>query len=380
MDTNRGAPSDSAPPAESTPPAESAPVLLTPEQQDKNFQAEAAKASSPAAIRALTEAAVRQGGIKPPLPTKQPEAAKPGEAAPEGNPPEGTPPETPVEGEAPPEGEKPPETPPEEDDDEPEGDEVRPVEAKKARITPRDDDEVGRLAIAFQRRNRDWTLEQSMEAARKKLGKDQPPANQPASDPDKPATLEATNARLVELRAERRKAGTELQFEKSDEITTKIEDLLGHRNNLERAGEREQQQAAATYERAFAASDAKATELYPDAGNPESAFAKRMMEIEQDLETMRDPLFGSPDKPLRIAQMVAAELNIAPKRKGATAARPAGAPPPPPTPQKKNVLPAGGSGTVPPKNAAVLQQEAAIQGVRTLGDLRKLQKSLGIST
>ncbi len=155
---------------------------------------------------------------------------------------------------------------------------------------------------------------------------------------------------------------------------------MSHAIKLEREGERQQVEAASAYNQRFTASESRATELYAFAGDPESDGAKRMVEIEADLKANGDPLYHSPDKPLRIAQMVAAELKIAPRRKGAPAApakaaAPANGTPPP----KKQMLPAGGSRTTPPP---VIQKPAVIsmaEAAKNPAEWRKVRQQLGLS-
>jgi hypothetical protein len=73
---------------------------------------------------------------------------------------------------------------------------------------------------------------------------------------------------------------------------------------------------------AFNATAARTAALYPDAVDPQSALHQRMLEIEEDLRSAGDPLIADPRKPLRIAQMAARELSIAPRREGGSGAAP----------------------------------------------------------
>lgn len=381
MAEDRGAPSGSPPQEPPVTPAPQAPVLSEVEKQDKAFQADVSKANNPKAIRELTQAAMKKAAEKPAPPAEE----KPAEGTPPAAPAEGAPVEgdgtveTPAEGEGAPAEEVPPAEGEAEDEPE-EGEEVKPIDSKKARITPREDDQVGRLALSYQRRNRDWSLEDAIAAARKQLGLDKPAEQKPAADPNKPETIDATTARIADLRAQRRTATTSLEFEKVAELNDQLEDLILHKSNLERAGEREQQAQLTRYERDFASSERQAAELYPSAGDPNSAFAKRMIEIENTLEETQDPLYNEPEKPLRIAQMVAREMNIAPRKKGAPAPAKPATPPAQPAGQKKGVLPGGGSRTTPPATPSVNADTAKFTGIKTLADLRKVQKELGIQT
>ncbi len=293
-----------------------------------------------------------------------------------------TPPEEGAEGEQP-EGEE--ETAgAEEEGTEGGEDPINPITGKRAHLRlPPEDDKVGRLALSIMKRNQDLTLEEALERSRKQLGikpkeeaaakKDEAPAN------GFPTTIEETDLAIKALRADRKKANTEMNFEAASDASDKLEDLIQHRFNLERQTERKATEEAATYERAFTDSEAKAVKLYDFAGKPDSPGGKRMAEIDAELEANGDPLFHRPDKPLIIAQMVGAELKIAPRRPGtpvapAKAAAPTNGTPP----AKKQVLPGGGSRTTPPPVNQPPAIDAKIKSVKSIQDLRSLRKEMGL--
>ncbi len=260
---------------------------------------------------------------------------------------------------------------------------VSPISAKNIRLNLAQEDKVGRLAISFMKRNRDMPMEEAVARARTQLGIKSPQeqAAAPATpESTLPKTVDDTVAAIAQLRADRKKLSGELRIDEAADLSDKIEDLIQHRANLERQSERQETEQATAYERQFDASEARAVELYPFAADPESAGAKRMREIEADLQSNDDPLYGSPDKPLRIAQMVAAELKIAPKRKGVPAAPAQAAAPANGVPvQKKQVIPSGGSRTTPPAVNTPPAIDAKIRATpNTLAGLRQLSKGLGM--
>ncbi len=267
---------------------------------------------------------------------------------------------------------------PEDQDDMGEGP-VTPIQGKRTHLRINDQDEVGKLALAFQKRNRDWTLEQSLEAARKQLGINTKPNDDTKQDDKKaklPKTVEDVDRRFNELAAAHKNALVNVNFEEASAIQVEMMQLQQHRFDLERSAERIQQQEAARYDAEFAKSEAKAVELYPFAADPKSAAAKRMKAIDDDLKANDDPLYYSPNKPLKIAQMVAAEMNIAPKSKTPPPAKPAAVTPTP----KKGVLPSGGSSTTPPpanQPPAIVNE---IRGAKSIGDIRAIHRKLGIPT
>jgi hypothetical protein len=365
-----------------------------PSKASEDFTAKVARASNPREVQEL----LRQMKESP-APT--PEAKAPD--APVETPAEETPPVGEVkpaaEEKAPaPVEEKAPEEKAEPDDanvDEvPEGDEdleVSPLMGKRTHIRlPPDDDKVGRLALALIKRNKDLKLADAVIQAKAKLGIEEPkaavetPKETPAEEPTNglPKTVSEVDAKLKELRSQRKALTTDLKFDEAAELSDQIEDLLAHKGTLERKSEREAAEQEATaraeYERGFVASEKRASELYDFAADPNSEGGKRMKEIDDFYRDNNDPLYNSPNKPLVIAQMVARELRIAPKIPNAKKAAPAKAAPPPATPKPKSVLPEGGAATTAPTTAPQGKLAESLQKITTLADLRKAQAAVGL--
>lgn len=378
---DRGNPDPSVVATPATAPAADASSL---KQQD--FAARIANAKTPAELRAVRAEAAGtmertlktmprdfNGKVEATLPTKEEAAATPAEETPA----------TPAEGEQPADANETDDDPDTDGDDGGEGP-VEPISGKRAHLRLAHDDKVGRLAASYMKRNRDMPMEEALGRARNQLGiktekepvakEDEAPAN-----PDLPQTVEAVQTAITDLRAQRKKANTELNFELASDLSDKIDDLNNHRFELQRQGEKKQVAAASAYDQQFSASEGRAADLYEFAGDPKSTGGKRMAEIDADLEKNGDPLFNSPDKPLRIAQMVAAELSIAPRRKGAPAA-PAKAAAPVVPPQKKQVLPGGNSRTTPLPVNQPSAIDAEIKATpNTVQGLRVLRKKLGLT-
>lgn len=358
---------------------------LQPNPSEQDFQAKARGATSVGAVRDLISQALK------PAPPKAPEAAKP---ASEGQPAaEPAPAETPpaAEGETLAAEETPPaegaETPPAAlDPDEPDGP-VTPIDSKKAHLRLAETDTVGRLAASFMKRNRDLSMEDAVAKAKNQLGVKpdtaKPAAETPEAPPasDLPATVSAVDEAIKLLRLERRKALSDVRMEDAADASDKIEDLQRRRSELERNGEREESRAAQAYNATFAASETKAVDLYPDAAKTDSEFAKRMAEIDREFEELKDPLWRDPEKPLRIAQMVAREMSIAPRRKGTPAApaKPAAAPAAQPAVRPKvGMVPSGSSRTTAPLTNQPPAIDGQIKAATTVGGLKTLYKTLGI--
>ncbi len=265
------------------------------------------------------------------------------------------------------------------DDDSGEGP-VNPLTGKRAHLRLNENDELGNLALAFKKRNRDWTLDQAMEAARNQLGiKPKQEAEAPAETVDPkvaalPKTVDEVDSLTTKLLADYKKAMSEVRFEDAADMQTQLMQLSLHRSQLERRAEQEQVAKAQKYDADFDASNAKAVDLYPFASDPATAGHKRMAQIDAQLKANDDPLYYSPNKPLKLAQMVAAELNIAPRNKNAAPAKAAV----PAVPQpKKGVVPSGSSRTTPPaQNQPAV--DPAISNIKNMVDLRAQLKRFGV--
>lgn len=371
----RGSPE--APAATTVPAAALAPASSL--NQETSATERARGANSPQAIRSLLSD-LRKSPVPKPAEAKPSDAPAPEAPAAEAQPetqPEAEPEvNTPVD--ADPAADPTPDGGDDPSDDEGGASPITPITGKRAHLRlPPESDKVGRLALSILKRNQDFTLEEATARAKEQLGikPEAPPAAEEPAKSDLPTTVEAVDAEQDRLFAERKKAYSELRFEDVADFDEKMRKLDRHRLNLEREADRQQTVAAQQYDQAFTKSEARAAELYEFAGNPESPGAKRMLEIDAALKENDDPLYSSPDKPLRIAQMVAAELKIAPRRKGQPAAPAKAAAPAQPVP-KKQVIPGGGSSTIPPASNPTTAVAEQVSGIKTVHDLRKFLKPL----
>lgn len=275
----------------------------------------------------------------------------------------------------------------------------------RARLQFREDDEVGRLAATLKKRNKDWTLEDALSAAKKQLGKTDPaPDAKTAKDakadsekqtaPDekqaKGDDVAALEAKIKELRDAKKRANQEVDLDKVAELDAELDELrdqlLEAKVSAKTAKPAEAKKAdetpapvadpavTADYDAKFDASLDRALKLYPDAAKTDSAFAKRMAEVDAMLKKTGDALFHSPDKPFRVAAMVAAELGVAPKAVTSTA-KPA-APAPKAGPRSLAPIASGESRTSTARTQAA-PTVAAIQGLRTPEDLENFLSQVG---
>ncbi len=225
-------------------------------------------------------------------------------------------------------------------------------------------------------------MKQCVEAAEAKLGVAQPakPATDPAAPatPQLPATVEATQSEILKLVALKKEAATGLRVDEMADIDEKIAALREHKLDLREAQVQQRQKADIDYQSAYEASDRLAAETYRFASVPTSPAGKRMVEIEEAMERTGDPRFHDPNKPMLIANMVAAEFKIAPLSKTkAPAKAPAKAATPAGDPPKKGILPSGGSSTA-PAAPAVNAVEKRIAAISTQAELRNELKGFGI--
>lgn len=259
---------------------------------------------------------------------------------------------------------------------------ITPVSGKRAHLRLGEDDQVGRLAAALMKRNRDMPMAEAVAKAQSQLGIK--PEVAPVATPETPATPalpdtpEAVQVAIGQKLTAYKKAMAEVRFEDAADIQAEILQLQDHRTTLGRRAEQKQAEAAAKYDADFDASNAKAVDLYPFAADPASPGYKRMMQLDAQFKRDEDPLYHSPNKPLKLAQMVAAELSIAPRNKNAAPAKPAAAPAAGAQP-KKGVVPSGSSRTTPPaQNTPAV--DPAIAGIKTMADLRAQLKRIGART
>ena len=256
---------------------------------------------------------------------------------------------------------------------------VTPITGKRAHLRIAENDQVGRLAAALMKRNRDMPMSEAVAKASEQLGI-KPQTNQqevPKDDgrPSLPQTIQEVETLRNQKLAEYTKAMSEVRLDDAAKINGELLSLTEHRFSLERNADRQAVETEARFNRDWDSSVAKATELYPFAADPKSPGGKRMLEIEAELQRNGDPLYSSPNKPLKLAQMVAAELSIAPRAK-----KPAPAPaavPAAPAP-KKGVVTTGGSRTTPPPVNAKPEVQQKIEGIKSLNDLRQFSRSLGM--
>jgi len=238
-------------------------------------------------------------------------------------------------------------------EEEEEEQEDEPERSTSKRFRLRSDDPVEQRAMELKRRNKDMTLKEALSRAETELGvNDQSDESGDDADSDTgslPKTVKDAETEIERLLQERSKAIREdLDFDKGDEIDTEIRKLERHIGDLKLGEIKSESQTRAQFNEKLDQSKAKAVELY-DFVTKDGPEIARMEEIDQILKDSGDPLYDSPDKPLRLAQMVAREMGIAPK--GKTVKKPAVVKPGQPPRKKSPVQPASASARTAPTSS-----------------------------
>lgn len=252
----------------------------------------------------------------------------------------------------------------ESDDDDGEEDEDGESEAKRARrYRLRTDDPVKAKAYELLRRNQDMGLAEAEARAKAELGiadgdsgdSEEDEGDESGEADARPATATETRSEIERLVEERENILTnELDFEKARDIDKRIRDLQDHLGDLRIREIEERRLSEETYRTKIEESKSRAVELYSFVTDRESAEVRRMEEIDRELKENGDPLFHSPDKPLRLAQMVAAEYGVAPKTRPSSKQEGGQKPSPGKPPRNK--------GTVTPASAGARTQPTSHEG------------------
>jgi|GEM_PF-1906834 len=275
---------------------------------------------------------------------------------------------------------------PEEDEDEDETEGDASAHRKQFRI--RGSDAVEERALELKKFNRDMSLDECLERARRETsGSNTEDSKAEDTEEERadglPSTTDATRLKIKELRTERSKAMTEeLDLAKADRLDQEIDDLRDHLIVIDREehGKASQKQSAETrlYDESFDAATAKAHGLYDFLKDSKSAAMVRLREIDATLKENGDPLFNDPDKPLKLAQMVASELRIAPKSKK-TAAPSKEAKKSAPVESAQKVQLASGSSRTSTQSNGKDQLTQTLDSIKSPADLARAMEALGIS-
>lgn len=147
-------------------------------------------------------------------------------------------------------------------------------------------------------------------------------------------TVQSVTATIQELRAKRKEAQANLEFETAAELDEQLDDLRDKREELRvneaRAQATAEQAKAQEFDAKYSQSERLTVAYYPDATNPESPLVKRMIELDKQMLELGDPLYHSPDKPLVLAKAAASQLGVMMAKPGAAKVKPVSSSPIPP--------------------------------------------------
>jgi hypothetical protein len=181
-----------------------------------------------------------------------------------------------------------------------------------------DQDPLDKAVAALRAVNPKLSLKDAVALAEKVVNPDAPPAAEHEEVTPPPAVTDL-KSELKSLKQEHRKLlRTYADDAEIDAIEARMDEI---EENLLPAAEQYQVQQQAQVAQTFEHFAEQAVSLYPEAAQEGSALYTRMEQIHNDLEATGNPLVNAPDKALKIAQMAANELNIAPKRAGAAPAK-----------------------------------------------------------
>lgn len=183
-----------------------------------------------------------------------------------------------------------------------------PEPPKNYRVKPQSD--VDRTALQLKKANPTWDLETCVSKAKLVHGD--------SATPVKEETLADVEKEIADLRAKRATAIREFDAEKQVELEEQMDVLRDKKLSLTHKKSETQQNEQAQFEQETERYTSQAHELYPDATNNASALYKRMVEIDKSMHDSENPLLYSSDKILKLAQMAANSLGIAPKAKSVT--------------------------------------------------------------
>jgi len=184
------------------------------------------------------------------------------------------------------------------------------------RIQPRS--ETDAAALKLMSRNPDMTM---VEALAKVTGTTQPEAAAQAEAPPTPAAvaeseLEALTTKQNEKKLELQAAHEAMDFEQVGKLNIELLDMMEQKAVITAKVSTEKAQAEAAANAAFdakvAEAEAQTLRLYPSAAAANSPLHAKMTAIYSAMESTNNPLLNDPHCTLKIAQMAANELSIAP--------------------------------------------------------------------
>lgn len=182
---------------------------------------------------------------------------------------------------------------------------------KNFRVSVKGRDEVTAKAIALIAHNPDMTIEEAVSRI-KGQSEPTPQATPAAPAPSAGQTLAEIVARQDVLQEELLTAYAEMDFEKVGKLQVEGLDLAEKKLFASQDHKTAEAAAKAAAEADWDRYNDQAAGLYPDAATEGSALHAEMQSIFHAMEDAKDPLLDRPESTLRIAQMAALRLGVAP--------------------------------------------------------------------
>jgi len=200
-------------------------------------------------------------------------------------------------------------------------DEGKPQERFRIRAT----NEVEATALLLKKQNPGWTLEDCLSKSKTIHGT--PEDHTEEADADKaegPKTVAEVRERIDALRDAKAEAFEALEFTEASRLDREIDKLRDALDEIKEQEVRKEQLLEMEFNQAVEHSQNKAVSIYPDTTKADSPLVKRMVEIDRQMKDDGNPLYFSPDKPFKLAQMAANDIGIAPRnpKSAATSAKP----------------------------------------------------------
>jgi len=211
-------------------------------------------------------------------------------------------------------------------------DEGKPQERFRIRAA----NEVEATALLLKKQHPGWSLEECLSKSKTIHG----PAMEEADGDEQeqgPTSVAEARERINALRDAKAEAFEALEFSEGNRLDREIDTLRDALENLKEQEVRKQQLEEIAFEDAVNHSENKAVAIYPDTAQANSPLVKMMVELDQIFKAEGNPLYFSPDKPYKLAQMAANELGIAPRNPKSAAA------PARPMAKSRTVQPASGN-------------------------------------
>ena len=211
-----------------------------------------------------------------------------------------------------------------EDAPEEDADEEEAPKSDRFRIRAKDDVEAE--ALALRKRHPDLSLKDCLAKAELILGvKVESGAAQEQARESETESVASITQQIETLRAQRKAATLEMEFELQADLDAQIDELRDKRDEVRvtegRASAQNEIAQQQAFEDEYRKHERTAVAYYPDAKDANSPLVKRMVEMDAEMLQNNDPLYHSPKKALILARDAALELGIRQANPNAAAAK-----------------------------------------------------------